>query len=240
MRCRSTARLRVQDAAVRRGRNRSVRFTWTVALFGTAFASGCAPQIVAFDASLHRVCPGMPVEIAWKVKGDATLTASPPLPNLSSANVGSSGKMTLTPTATTTVELRATRRLGKPTSSLQQITVLGPPKAEPLIVSVADPSAGCQGDRIWGTVHASHFGPNVKVGMVTLHPGDGRSYEVEHGGISASVSPGVPASAFVGTVITGDWVLSSPLRPGERCGTPSLPRNLVVDVYAQCETEGAP
>ena len=203
--------------------------------------AACNAHVDSFSASSHTICAGQAVQRVWKVTGNATMTATPPLASLAGGQVASEGQMTVAPNTSTEILLQAKRWLGKPESSVQTIHVVtGQPKAEPLTVSLADASAGCQGGRVWATVHPLRFASAVKVSMVAAHPGDSRTYDVQHGGASATLTPGTTAAIFAGKPIVGDWVLSSPLLPGEACGTSALPRSLVVDVYAQCSPEGQP
>jgi hypothetical protein len=169
------------------------------------------------------------------------MTANPPVVSLPAGEMPSEGQMTVAPNASTEIELHATRWLGKPTSSIQTIHVIpGQPKAEPLAVGLADPSAGCDGGHVWATVHAQRFTTEVKVSVVATHAGDSRTYDIQHGGVRATLAPGAMTGTFAGQPIDGDWLLSSPLLSGEACGTAALPRSLVVDAYAQCSPEGQP
>jgi hypothetical protein len=137
--------------------------------------------------------------------------------------------------ASTSVELHVTRFLGHPTSSTQKLRVLGPSATpEPLTVSLADPSSNCRDGKVWATVHPQRFSADLKVATVASHAGEGRTYSIAHAGVQGTVSPGTPSMKFAGLPIMGDWVLTSPLAPGEVCGTPTLPRSLVVDVFTQC------
>jgi hypothetical protein len=203
--------------------------------------AACSAHVESFSASPHTICAGQPVALAWKVTGTASLTATPPLASLVGGQVAGEGQMMVAPNASTEIMLQARRWLGKPEASVQTINVITQqPKAEPLTVSLADPSAGCEGGSVWATVHAQRFASAVKVSIVAAHAGDSRTYAVQHGGARATLTPGTTAAAFAGQPIVGDWVLSSPLLPGEACGTSALPRILVVDVYAQCSPEGKP
>src|SRR5436190_1699294 len=83
--------------------------------------------------------------------------------------------------------------------------------------------------KVFATVHARRFAPDLLVARVGGHRGDRRSYQIEHAGKSAQVAPAVFDAALAGTPVLGDWVLTSPLLAGEACGTPTLPRNLVID-----------
>jgi hypothetical protein len=153
----------------------------------------------------------------------------------------------IAPMETTTVELDATRCFGNPTSSIQTIHVV-PPEAVPknLAASIGDPatSAGCSDGKVWATIHPKNFAPELKVAMVSEHAGDSRSYEIKHAGVVGTVGPGTPSSAFASTLVLGDWLLTSPLSGQETCGSATvpavLPRNLLVDVFIQCQPEAHP
>lgn len=201
----------------------------------TALILGCDARVDQFTASLHYVCPGQQVQLAWRVTGSGSMRSTPPLAALPDGPVSDEGQGAVSPTATTNVVLHVTRFLGHPTSSTQELRMLGPPTTpEPLAVSLADPSAGCRDGKAWATVHPQHFSNDLKVATVSSHTGDGRTYDVAHGGIHATVRPGTIATEFAGMPIVGDWLLTSPLAPGEACGTPTLPRSLIVDVFTQC------
>ena len=196
---------------------------------------GCNARVDEFSATAHYICPGQRVELSWRVSGNANVSARPPLAALPDGAVSSEGQATIAPKATTVVELHVTRWLGKPTSSLQTINVdQSNATPKPLTVSIGDPSAKCGAEGVSATVHPKRFSDDIKVATVAAHSGDPRSYDVEHRGVHARVAPGQSSTAFAGTPITGDWVLTSPLQPGEACGTPTLPHNLVVDVFTQC------
>jgi hypothetical protein len=181
------------------------------------------------------------VHLSWSVTGSAAITVSPPIAGAPNGAVEASGQATIAPTANTRVELHVTRFLGAPTASIQDIDVKTASDApEPLTASLADASAGCGDGKVWATVHAQRFSPDVKVATVASHAGDDRTYDVQHAGRNAKVTPGAPTASLAGSALVGDWVLTSPLRPGETCGTPTLPRSLVVDVFTQCVPGSGP
>ena len=197
--------------------------------------AACNASVDQFTASAHYMCPGRQVQLAWRVTGSGTMRSLPPLASLPDGPVDDQGHATVAPMASTSVELHVTRFLGHPTSSTQELRVLGPsPTPEPLAVSLADPSSGCGDGKVWATVHPQHFSNDLKVATVSSHAGDSRTYDVLHAGVHATVSPGTTATQFAGFPIMGDWVFTSPLRSGEACGTPTLPRSLVVDAFTQC------
>jgi hypothetical protein len=214
-----------------------MRAPWAVLpfLMATVSIAACNARVDQFTASAHYVCPGQQVQIGWRVTGSGTMKSVPPVASLPDGPVDDEGQATVTPTMTTNVELHVTRFLGHPTSSTQELRVLGgSPTPEPLTVSLADPSAGCGDGKVWATVHPQHLSNDLKVATVSSHPGDSRTYDVAHAGVHAAVSPGTGATQFAGMPIMGDWVLTSPLAARESCGTPTLPRSLVVDVFTQC------
>ena len=170
--------------------------------------AACNAHVDSFSASSHTICAGQPVQLVWKVTGNATMTATPPLAPLAGGQVASEGQMTVAPSASTEILLQARRWLGKSESSVQTINVIpGQPKVEPLVVSLADSSAGCASGRVWATVHALRFTTDVKVSVVATHAGDSRTYDVQHGGASATLTPGMTVATFAGQPIVGDWVL---------------------------------
>ena len=203
-------------------------------LLAVSFAA-CNASVDQFTASAHYMCPEQQVQLAWRVTGSGTMKSVPPLASLPDGPVDDQGQVTVAPMASTSVELHVTRFLGHPTSSTQELRVLGAsPTPEPMAVSLADPSAGCGNGNVWATVHAQRFSNDLKVATASSHAGDGRTYTVAHAGVQATVSPGALSTQFAGLPILGDWVLTSPLAAGEVCGTPTLPRSLVVDVFTQC------
>jgi hypothetical protein len=201
---------------------------------------GCGPCVRDFTATPRHVCAGQEVTVAWDVACRATMTAEPALPGIPNGAVAEHGRFTFTPDASTSIVLHLTPTFGHRTSSTQQV-VVGTP-VEPLTASLGDEETepGCDAHSVWATVHAKRFSEEITAATVESRPGDGRTYRVRHGGVEGTVSPGVVAHEFAGRPLAGDWVLTSPLAPGETCGTPTLPRNLGVDVHTQCATGGAP
>ena len=205
---------------------------------GAACATlSCNAQVKEFTAAPRHICAGERVALHWSVVGSAVLVARPPSAGVADGPVADEGSATISPTTTTSVDLRVTRFLGSPTTSTQEIVVKTPDdKAEWLTASVGDPNAapGCAGDKVWATVHANRFAADVKVAPVSAHAGARRTYEVPHAGVRSPVAPGAPSTAFAGLPIGGDWLLTATLDPSQRCGTPGVPSNVVVDVVTQC------
>lgn len=198
---------------------------------------GCDARVNSFSASSGNICAGDQVTLAWSVTGSASVAVTPSSSGLPNGDVPSTGQATITPTATTRVELHVSRFLGNPTTSIQEIQVHQVDDApKPLTVSLADADAGpgCADGKVWATDHAKRFALNLRVATVTVHPGDSRTYELAHAGVHATIGPGVIATQFAGQPVTGDWTLTTPLGAGEACGTPALPHSLVADVFLQC------
>ncbi len=208
-----------------------------VALVVITTVVGCAPAGVNFEATPRHICAGQRVTLSWDVVGSATIAASPPVPGIRDGAIPPRGKLSIAPMETTDVTIHATKLLSHPTSSVQTIVVRqDDAKPETLSASLGDEasSPSCASGVVSATIHAKRFSAAVKAGNVAVHTGDHRSYRVSHEGVQANISPGRSTDAFQGTSIAGDWLLSSPLAPGEQCGTSTLPRSLMMDVTAQC------
>lgn len=209
---------------------------WAAMLAGV---SACAAQVQQFEPTSHRhVCPGEQVGLHWKVAGSATLMARPPVAGLSNGPVADEGAVTILPAVTTQIDLHVTRFLGKSTTRTQEIEVKGQGETEHVTASLgdADAAAGCKNGQLWATANVKRFSPNVLVEKVTSYPGDSRTYQVEHAGVTTSVVPGTPNAAFTGKPINGPWTFTITLDPGQACDDPSIPNNLVVDVSNQCQS----
>src|SRR5580698_5829211 len=70
--------------------------------------SGCDAAVTKFEASPRYVCPGVPVQLEWKVTGSATMKSTPPLTDLPDGPVAAEGKTSVTPRAATSVKLDVT------------------------------------------------------------------------------------------------------------------------------------
>jgi hypothetical protein len=194
---------------------------------------GCAAEVKSFSAVPRHVCAGEAVDLQWSVVGCPRMEVTPPSTALPDGPVSKEGHATIAPVTNTRVELHVTRLLGHPTTSVQDVLVTTA-TTEPLTASLGDPEAspGCKGGRVWATVHVKRFASDVKVATVTTHPGDDRTYRVEHAGVRAQVKPGMTSSDFAGTPVAGDWALSAPVGKGQTCAT--VPPVLVVDAVTRC------
>jgi hypothetical protein len=195
--------------------------------------AGCYSKVNTFEVNPRHICPGRQIEVRWDVTGSATLTATPPVDGITNGPVADEGRLLISPKQQTAIVVDVTRFLGKPSGATKMVEL---PKLEPLTASVGDKNAspGCGDGKVWATVHVKRFAPDILVGTVSAHEGDTRTYEVEHDGLRATVAPGTPSSAFVGRAVAGDWLLRADLQPGQVCGTPTIPNNVVVDVDTNC------
>jgi len=200
--------------------------------------TACSAHVNEFLAEPRHICPGQSVEVKWSVNGSATLTATPEVSGIKNGEVSDEGHAVIAPAAPTEVVLHVTRFLGSPTGATQKIEVKeAGTKAEVLTASMGDPAAspGCEGGKAWATVHVKRFATDLKVGTVSAHEGDPRTYDVEHEGVRGTIAPGTPSSAFAGKPVAGDWVLTARLDPTQLCHTPAIQNNVVVDVATQCQ-----
>ncbi len=192
-----------------------------------AIAPIACAKIERFEALPRYACAGEAVTLSWKIKGDAELSIDPDTPVEKAA-----GNRVIHPTANTRITLVANRFFHSSKPSIQEITVK---QADSKLVTAAVGDEGTCADNVLRMpVKVSQFSDNVLVARVSAAADDGHTYAVEHEGHAGTVSPQAQSDAFAGTHINGDWVLAATLLPGEQCGTPTLPRNLVVQVTTQC------
>ena len=72
------------------------------------------------------------------------------------------------------------------------------------------------------------------VARITTLEADPHTYHVEHAGKQADLKPGDSSAALASTVVGGDWRLTVSLIGDEKCGTPTVPRNLGVRLTTTC------
>lgn len=202
--------------------------------------TACNGHVKNFTVQPRHICAGESVQVEWSVEGSARITVTPPSDRLADGPADDEGRALIAPNADTKVELHVTRLLGHPDGAVQEIEVAGVSRREALTASLGDDSAtpSCSEGTVRATVHANRFSLKVKVATVVSHSNDGRTYEVQHAGRSATIAPGEVVSAFRDTPLAGDWTLSAPVGDGQTCET--VPPVLVIDVNTQCLAEGNP
>jgi hypothetical protein len=221
-------------------RARIVRVSAWVAIAGSTACHNA--KITRLDAMPRHVCPGDPVELAWAFDGAGTMTVAPPTAQAPAGRVGDRGTAVIRPATGTTVDLQVTRWGGEPAGGRLDIEI---GRAETLAASLADPGAACHDGVVTSTAHVRNFDAGLSVLELDVPASHARAgYDVTHVDerthqpVTAHVAPGAPATRFAGQPINGDWILSSPLAPGEACDSPGLPGNLAVIAYTQCAGGG--
>lgn len=193
---------------------------------------------VRLEATPRHVCPGDPVELTWAFDGSGTMTVTPPSASAPTGLVAYHGEAVIRPMVNATVDLTVTRRSGEPAGRRLDIEMA---RGETMAASLADSSATCHDGVVTSTAHVRNFAPNLTVQEVEAPPSHARTgYDVTHVDertrerVTAHVAPGAPTTRFTGLLLAGDWIISSPLAPGESCAPPQLPANLIVVAYTQC------
>jgi hypothetical protein len=194
-------------------------------------ALGCAAT-ASLRASPNVICAGRTVQLTWSGSTSGDLSADPA--DTSLGPVPDTGSKTVHPKLTTTYRLHVSTLLGAKTSEASVKVVSAPEQPTTIGAPISDDTAGCAPDRVWVTarVPADLWDPQLHVS--TVASADNRSYKVKHSSTTADVSPGSPSDAFRDQPIAGAWKLETPLRPGEVCGKPSLPRSLAIQVTLLC------
>lgn len=232
-----------RNGSVARGAPHVVRVTAWVAI--AAGGLGCPnAKITRLDATPRHVCPGGSVELAWAFDGNGTMTVTPLIAHGPAGSVDGHGTAVIRPTVNTAVDLQVTRWGGEPAGGRLDIEI-DRPRGETLAASLARPDAACHDGVVTSTAHVENFAADVTVFELGVPPNHARAdYDITHADarthqlVTAHVAPGAPATRFTGQPINGDWIISSPLAPGEACDSPGLPGNLIVIAYTQCAGGG--
>jgi hypothetical protein len=208
------------------------RFLW-FALAVCALSLGCAAK-ASLHASPNVVCAGRTVRLSWDGSREGEITADPPDAGI--GDVAATGSKTVRPKVTTTWRFRVSTLLGHATSEASVKVLSAPEKPEKIGASVADEdaNAGCSPHALWVTANVPPDAWDSRLRVNTVASGDGREYLVKHSATSARIESGAPSDSFRDQPIAGAWRLESPLRRGEACNTPSLPRSLAIDVTFVC------
>ena len=194
-------------------------------------ALGCTPT-ASLRATPNVVCAGRTVSLAWDGSSRGHLSAEPADPSLGS--VPAVGSKDVRPMRTTTYRFRVSAPFETKTSEAS-VTVLSAPEQPATIgAAISDETAGCDPERVWVTARVPADAWDARLRVNTVASGDDRQYTVQHATTTANVAPGAPSDAFRDQAIAGAWKLETPLRAGEVCGKPSLPRSLAIHVTLTC------
>ena len=195
-------------------------------VFGLVFGPwGCAPKVIKFEVTPSHACSGTPVRLEMRVVGTPTITTDPSL--------AEQAPHQYVPTTTTHFVVSVRRWPGKPAGSETEVKVMPGEPGEPDEITA---NVNCQADNLAGTVARPAHDWDPRLRVTTVESGEDREVLVSHEGRSARLTPDSPSTnAFDGTSPGGDWILSSPLRSGERCGASPPPPNLLnISAQVRC------
>lgn len=193
----------------------------------------CAPAIHSFHAEPHRICAGESVLLSWEASAEGTISAQPPLA-AGPGRVAAKGTTSVAPTSSVRFHLQVENLWGSAGRD-EDVEVLSG-RSLSIGNSVADPSANCEGRAlsVSALAPADAWSAHALVGGITTLAADPHRYRVEHAGVKLELGPGESSRALSGKPIAGEWALSLTLLDGETCGTPTVPRNLGVQLIAAC------
>jgi hypothetical protein len=199
--------------------------------------ASCAPAVYSFHATPKRVCPGESVKLEWQASKPGTISAQPA--QASPGQVPATGTASVVPTSSVRYHLEVSNFWG--TAARDDEVELLAARSLAIGNSVADPSASCEGSTLSVTAvaPANAWSAQAVVGGITTLTEDKHRYHVEHAGVKLDLTPGEVSQALAGKPVAGAWLLSLTLLDAEKCGTPTVPRNLGLQLVAACST-GAP
>ena len=177
--------------------------------------AACMPKIIAFQANPHQVCMGQGTTLSWEVRGEAMLSAKPPLAGV--GPVEPVGSRLFAPVETTMFTMTATHQ-GQEAFAQQEVVVRAM-TSEQLIVLRTQPES-----------------PDGLVAVETLPPADwddllridtiagqsGRPLRIVHEGRDVFLAAdGSASDQLRGTTVSGRWEVHAGLLPGEAIGDPA-------------------
>jgi len=191
---------------------------------------GCSPAIYTFKAEPNRICGGDAVKLSWSASKAGVITGAQ-----APGQVEANGTAQVFPgSKSVRYHFEVSGMFG---SAARDADVeVADRKTGPIGQSISDPSATCN-ERTLSVVAVAPpelVSSGLLVGSITTLTEDKHTYHVEHAGKAADLAPGASTNAFEGLPLTGEWKLSLTLLPAEQCGTPSVPRNLGVQVFTSC------
>jgi len=207
----------------------SIRYLWPLLL-----CASCAPAIYSFHVAPNRICAGDNVKLDWEASKAGAISAQPAQAGL--GQVPATGTASVKPSSSVRFHLEVSNLWGKAARDNDVELLAG--RSLAIGNSVADPSASCEGSTLSVTAlaPASAWSAQAVVGGVTTLAEDKHRYHVEHAGVKLDLAPGQLSQAFAGRPVAGPWALSLTLLDGEKCGTPTVPRNLGLQLVAACST----
>lgn len=196
--------------------------------------ASCAPAIYTFHVTPNRICAGDRVTFDWNASKAGTISAKPEQP--APGAVPRTGTASVVPTSSVRYQLKVSNLWGSAARDNDVELLAG--RTLPIGNSVADPAhpATCTDSTLSVTAvtPASAWSDRAIVGRVTTLAEDPHRYYIEHAGVKVELAPGQVSQAFQGTPVAGEWLLSVTLLGDERCRTPTVPRNLGIQLVAAC------
>lgn len=190
---------------------------------------GCA-SIQRFDATPSKVCRGESVTLSWDATAKGSISATPP--NSSPGSVFAQGTSVVAPSVSGTYHLEVSTLVASDSRDVKVEVTDG--KTAPIGQAATDASASCIGKTSTVTATAPQDLAGAKVAFVASAKDDKHTYHIEHDGKSADLPPGGTVQTFKGSPMSGEWTLSLTLLEGEKCGTPTAPVKLSIDVVTSC------
>lgn len=193
-------------------------------------ASACV-SIHHFDANPAKICRGESVTLSWDATARGEISATSP--NSSPGSVFAQGSSVVTPTASGRYHLEVSSLVASDSRDVNVEVAEG--RSASVAQAATDGSASCVGKVSTVTAAAPAELAGATVAIVTSDKDDKHSYHIEHDGKSAELTPGGSVQAFKGSPAAGEWTLALSLLPGEKCGTPSAPARLSVQIVTSCD-----
>ena len=197
--------------------------------------ASCKPAIYSFEAKPNMSCPGTPFTLSWNASKTGTVTAKPYALDFEVPERTGEKRVT-TPDGTTRYHFHVENIWGEDN---REVDVRVPvSKPVPVGQSIVDDSARCTDGKLSVTAKAPPplWQSNLVVAQLTTLPGDPHTYHLEHAGKTADVAPGDTSSAFAGTLVAGDWLLSITLNSEEHCMAPDAPANVPLNLGVNLTT----
>ncbi len=193
---------------------------------------GCSPSIYTFKALPNESCPGTPITLSWDASKEGQISSPAGFSYATPSAQGSTP--TTTPQVTTRYHFEVKNIWGSAARDADVTVPAG--SVIPIGGSVADPSATCADGQLSVTAKAppEYWQSQLVVVRITTLEADKHGYHVEHGGKQADLAPGATSDALADTVVGGDWKLTLSLIGDEKCGSPTVPRNLGVRLTTAC------
>lgn len=189
------------------------RAVCVIAVAGSMAA--CMRKIVAFQANPHQLCMGQSTTLSWEVRGEAMLSAQPPLGDV--GPVDPVGSRMFAPVETTMFTMTATHQ-GQEAFAKQEVVVPAM-ESERLIVLRTRPESP-DGLVVIETLPPADWDDLLRID--TMAGLSGRPLRIVHEGRDVLLAAdGSASDQLRGTKVSGRWEIHTGLLPGEVIGDPA-------------------